>query len=307
MAGGHDDARDQESAGKGGGKGDPEGNRSLDRTRGGPRRHGPERERQDDPRASPGRALGLRGNGGHGSVRRERSARDEAGRPRPGRRLHGVPIPGRDPRREQRVFPQSGPERDPEVPRARGDRCDGFHGTRPRQGEAPRSRRNVHEARVERRLLRRREEEERSLPDGSPRAEVLYPGRDGFRARHRRLAPRRKWSEHDARPEPSDARRDPLPTPPRLRDPRLRPRPRGWADREERRRGPGAEPGEARLRLDRRGGAKAAAGSRVRPGDIVAVAIDAKETNLADLPSAQADPPNPSRPRRIPRPPIEPF
>src|SRR5256885_9082698 len=294
MAGGHDDARDQEFAGEGSGEGDPEGNRSLDRARGGPRRHGPERERQDDPRAGPGRALGLRGHGGHGSVPRQGSARDEAGGPRPGRRLHGVPIPGRDPRREQRVFPQGGPERDPEVPRARGDRYDGFHGPRPRQGEAPRPGRDVHEARVERRLLRRREEEKRSLPDGRPRAEVLYPGRDGFRARHRRLAPRRKWSEHDARPEPSDARRDPLPTPPRLRDPRLRPRPRGWADREERRRGPGAEPGEARLRLDRRRGAEAAAGSRLRPGDIVAVALDAKQTYVADFASAEADLPSPS-------------
>src|SRR5438034_4735372 len=64
MAGGHDDARDQEFAGEGSGEGDPEGNRSLDRVRRSPRRHGPERERQDDPRAGPGRALGLRGHGG---------------------------------------------------------------------------------------------------------------------------------------------------------------------------------------------------------------------------------------------------
>src|SRR5207247_763718 len=176
-----------------------------------PRRHGPERERQDDPRAGPGRALGLRGHGGHGSVPRQGSARDEAGGPRPGRRLHGVPISGRDSRRKQRVFPQGGPERDPEVPR------------------------------------------------------------------------------------------------PRLRGPRLRPRPRGRPNREERRRGPGPEPGEARLRLDRRGGAEAAAGSRVRPGDIVAVAVDAKETYVAEFASAEADLPSPSWLRGIRRSAIERF
>src|SRR5205807_6352932 len=85
------------------------------------------------------------------------------------------------------------------------------------------------------------------------------------------------------------------------------PRPRGRADREERRRGFGAEHGEARVRLDRRGGAEAAAGSRVRPGDIVAVALDAKQTYVADFASAEADLPSPSWLRGIRRSAIERF
>jgi hypothetical protein len=59
--------------------------------------------------------------------------------------------------------------------------------------------------------------------------------------------------------------------------------------------------------MDRRGGAEAAAGSRVRPGEIVAVALDAKQTYVADFASAEAALPSPSWLRGIRRSAIERF
>ena len=41
----------------------------------------------------------------------------DPGRARPRRRVHGVPVPGRDPRREQRLLPQGRAQREAEAPR----------------------------------------------------------------------------------------------------------------------------------------------------------------------------------------------
>ena len=94
-----------------------------------PRDHGPERLGQEHARARAVRASRIRGHRRRGPVRGQGPARHGSGRARPRRRVHGVPVPGRDPRREQRLLPQGGAERRAQAPRRAGARRDGVHGS----------------------------------------------------------------------------------------------------------------------------------------------------------------------------------
>ena len=63
---------------------------------------------------------------------------DGARRARPRRRVHGVPVPGRDRRRQQRLLPQGRAERRAQASRAAGARRRRVHAAHPREGEAAR-------------------------------------------------------------------------------------------------------------------------------------------------------------------------
>ena len=88
----------------------------------------------------------------------------------------------------------------------------------------------------ERRLLRRREEAQRDLPDARAAAEAGHPRRDRLGPRHRRAEDRRRRRQRDALARPRDRRRDALPAAAQLHRARLRAR----ADRRPHRASPAA-------------------------------------------------------------------
>ena len=120
-------------------------------------------------------------------------AGDGARRARRQGRVPGVPVSGGDPRRRHHDFPAHRAERAAQGAR-RGRVLDaGF----PEEGARGRRKSLEHPAghaapRRQCRLLRRREEAQRSAADGAVRAEPVHPRRDGFRPRHRRAARRRR-------------------------------------------------------------------------------------------------------------------
>ena len=85
-------------------------------------------------------------------------------------RLPRLPVPGRDLRRQQRLLPEGGGQRHPQA--SRPARAGRHRLPRPGEGEGQGRghRRGAHQAAGERRLLRRREEAERDLPDGGARS-----------------------------------------------------------------------------------------------------------------------------------------
>ena len=97
---------------------------------------GPNGSGKSTLRARAGRASGLRGDRRRGAVRGQGSARHGARRARPRRRVHGVPVPGRDSRREQRLLPQGGAQRAPQAAGPRGDGRDGLHDVHQGEGDA---------------------------------------------------------------------------------------------------------------------------------------------------------------------------
>ena len=108
-----------------GGQGDPQGHRPHGQRRRSARHHGAERLRQEHAGARAGRASRLRGHRRRGALRRQGPARDGSRGARPRRRVPGVPVSGRDPRRQQRLLPEGRAQRDAQAPRPAGARRDG--------------------------------------------------------------------------------------------------------------------------------------------------------------------------------------
>ena len=114
-------------------------------------------------------------------------------------RVPRLPVPGRDPRREQHLFPaRRGQCRAPPPRRAR-TRCRPVPAPRAPEAETARYRRGPAAALAQCRVLRRREEAQRDLPDGDAGAAARDPRRDRQRPRHRRAAHRRARRQRAAR------------------------------------------------------------------------------------------------------------
>ena len=132
------------------------------------------------PTSWPG-ASRLRGDRRSRPVRRQGPAGDAPRGAGARRRLPRLPVPGRDPRRQQHLLPAHGAERAAQAPRPRAARRDGF--PRPGQGEDEVRRHgpDAHEPVRERGLLRRREEAQRDPADGGARPQARHPRRDRLR------------------------------------------------------------------------------------------------------------------------------
>ena len=173
---------------------------SVERRRGA-RDHGAERLGQEHARRGARRPRRLRGHRGQRHLSRPRPAGDAGRRAGARGRVSRVPVPGRDPGREQHVFPARRAQRAAPPSRRARARCRPVPASRARQAEAAGHRRGSAAARRQCRLFRRREEAQRDLPDGDAGAAARDPRRDRQRARHRRAARRR------ARRQPACARR----------------------------------------------------------------------------------------------------
>ncbi len=113
--------------------------------------------------------------------------------------VHGVPVPGRDPRalgrqlpahRAQRAPGTGGDQRQRCNAQAQGHPAQGVPHPAPREDGAAQDGRLVRQPLPERRFLGRREEARRDPPDGDAQARDRDHGRDRLRARHRRAAHR---------------------------------------------------------------------------------------------------------------------
>ena len=118
--------------------------------------------------------------------------------PRPTRRaraagpLHGLPVPGRDPRRDRRQVPAHGHERAPRGARRAGDPAEGVPQDRRGRDGAHEGPARVLLALPQRRVLRRREEAPGDPPARAPAAAHRDPRRDRLGPRHRRAEHRRR-------------------------------------------------------------------------------------------------------------------
>ena len=146
--------------------------------------------------------------------------------------VHGLPVPGRDPRRHRRQVPADGDQRPPRGARRAPDQPQGLP-PRDRGGDGA----GRHPARVleplrQRRLLRRREEAAGDPAAGDAAAEDRGPRRDRLRPRHRRAAGRRRRRQPLRRPRHGRPDHHPLPAHPAPGRARLRPRHVRRADRQ---------------------------------------------------------------------------
>ena len=169
-----------------------------------PRADGPQRLRQVDARQRDHGPPEPRGHRGPDPLQRRGHHRGRPGRARPHGPLHGLPVPGLDPRRDDHEVPADGHERAP-----RGAR----RGADPPQG-LPQDRRGGDGAR----RTSPSEFSSRYLNEGfsggeKKRLEMLQlalqkpkhrrPRRDRLRPRHRRAQRRRQRRQHASRPRPT--------------------------------------------------------------------------------------------------------
>ncbi len=114
--------------------------------------------------------------GGSRHLRRQGPAGNVPRRPRPRRHLPGLPVPGRDPRRQQHVLPQGGAQHHPQAPRHRRTRRHGLPESGPRQNADHEDGPDAAQPPGQRGLLRRREEAQRDLPDGRAGTQARHSG-----------------------------------------------------------------------------------------------------------------------------------
>ena len=162
------------------------------------RHHGAERLRQEHAGAGAGGPRRLRGHRRHRELSGPRPAGAGARRARPRRRVPRVPVPGRDPGREQRLPAEGRSERAAQASRPAGARRLRVPGAGAREDEADAHGRELPQPRRQRRLLRRREEAQRDPADGGARAGARAARRNRFRPRHRRAARGRERREQPA-------------------------------------------------------------------------------------------------------------
>src|SRR5690606_505536 len=197
--------------------------RSSDLRRGA-RHHGAQRRRQVHAGQHPGRPRRLRGQRRQRRVRWRRPARAGARGARRRRRVPGLPVPGRDPGREQHLLPAQRAQRAAQGARRARARLDAVPQGGPREaGRAP-PRRPPAPPRRQRGLQRRREEAQRDFPDGRAGAQAGDPRRDRLGPGHRRPAPGGRRRERTARAGPRLPGDHPLPAPARLHQAGLRAR-----------------------------------------------------------------------------------
>src|SRR6185437_2507784 len=189
---------------------------------------------------------------GHGQLRRHGPADHGAGGACRDRRVPRVPIPGGNPRRQQHLLPARSAQCAAQDPRRAGAGFDAVPeaGAREAEGDADLGR--VAASRGQRRLLRRREEAQRDLPDGRAGAETGHPRRDRFRAGHRRAETGGAGRQHAAFARARVPDDHPLPAPARLRAARFRARAGRWPHCRKWRQVAGVEAGGARLCRSRR-------------------------------------------------------
>ena len=160
---------------------------------------------------------------------------DHRGRPRgprPRRAVHGLPVPGRDPRRDGRQVPADGRQRPPRGPGRERDQAEGLP-----QGDRGGDGADEHPARVlqplpERRVLGRREEADGDPPAGDAEARARGPRRDRLRPRHRRAAHGGRGRQQVRRARDGHPDHHPLPAHPAPGGARLRARDVRGADRQ---------------------------------------------------------------------------
>ena len=138
----------------------------------------------------------------------------------PRRPLPGLPVPGRDPRRIERLLPQGGGQCCAQASRPAGVRRDGFPDPREGRDEGRRHEGGVPLPLGERRLLGRREEAQRGAADGAARAAPGDPRRDRLGPRHRRPQGGGRRRQPPALAGSRADRHHPLPAPARLHRPR---------------------------------------------------------------------------------------
>src|SRR5690606_36219227 len=175
---------------------------------------------------------------------------DLAGGARRRRRVPGLPVPGRDPGREQHLLPAQRAQRAAQEPRRAGAGLDAVPEDRAREAGRAEAGRQAAAPRRQRRLLRRREEAQRDLPAGGAGAEAGDPRRDRLGPGHRRAQDRRRGRQRAAFARPGVPGHHPLPAPSGLHQAGRGARARRRPHRRDRRAGAGAAAGRTRLRVD---------------------------------------------------------
>ena len=176
-------------------------------------------------------------------------------------RLHGLPVPGRHPRRHRRQVPADGDQRPPRGARRGPREAEGLPEDDRGGDGAHQHPEGVLVALPERRLLGRREE-----ADGGPAARAAPsrdggPRRDRLGPRHRRAQGRRRGRQPLRRPRHGRPDHHPLPAHPAPDQARRRPRPLRRAHRQGGRPGAGRPARGEGLRLDHRRGRGSARGA----------------------------------------------
>ena len=166
----------------------------------GARHHGPERLGQEHARAAcwPA-ATATRSRRAASLYQGQDLLAHEPGRARARGRVPGVPVPGRDSRRQQRLSAQGRAERACASSAASRSSTPSSSCAGAREDEADADGRELPEPRRQRRLLRRREEAQRDPADGRARADARGARRDRFGPRHRRAAGRGRRRQQPAR------------------------------------------------------------------------------------------------------------
>src|SRR5690606_21732312 len=138
-------------------------------------------------------------------------------------------------------------------------------------------------------ILRRREEAQRDLPDGSAGAEAGDPRRNRLGPGHRRTEERRRRRERTALAGSRVPADHPLPAPAGLHHARRRARAGRWPHRRERRAGAGAGARSARLRVDQ--GPRHAGGGGLMAAllDSLAAGLEGDNTRKAALDAIVSD------------------
>ena len=203
---------DHESAGQGGGQGDPRRGSTSTST---PARCTPSWGRTGRARArwrasSPG-IPSTRSPAARSMYDGQGPARDGSGGARARGRVPGVPVPGRDPRREQHLLPQGRAQRHPQASRRAGARRDGVPAAGQGEDEAARHRPELLNRAVNEGFSGGEKKRNEIFQMARARAEAGDPRRDRLRARHRRAQDRGQRRERAAQPGARDRRRHALP------------------------------------------------------------------------------------------------
>src|SRR6202012_818457 len=142
-------------------------------------------------------------------------------------------------RRLHQLFPQGRRQRNPQTPWPARTQRRRVPQTHQGKNEPPGNGLHLHEPRHQRRLLGRRKETQRSLPDGRRQPPPRAPRRNRLRPRHRRPQNRgqRRHQKPSVRQKQAHPPRHPLPTTPQLHHPRQGPRDDGRPHRQKRRQG----------------------------------------------------------------------
>src|SRR4026209_2234805 len=188
------------------------------------RHHGTERLREEHACGRTRRTRRLRGHAGQRPLPGTGFAGHEPGGSRPRGCLPGLPVPGRDSRRQQRLSAQGRAQRDTQATRRAVARCLRVPGPGTPEVATDADGRESPQPQRQRRFFRRREKAERDPADGRARANARGVGRDRFGSRHRCAPGRGRRGQHDARSCARDRAGHALPAAAHVRGARCGPR-----------------------------------------------------------------------------------